>query len=210
MKGYPGRIIICGLDHEGEPIALYILTARSPSSRERILTVKADGLWVEPTQNAQGGDPSLLYYRASFRRDGAIIIANGTHGERFTKTLAIEEALNDERYEPDEPIYTPRIAAVLDTGTARYAFASIRRSDDGSCTRSFFSFDALKAGQGHRIQTYEGDPKNPRAFAGPPIPIALPKEDIAQTIFDELKPDLRIAVAVIRTDGYELINTHGG
>jgi hypothetical protein len=38
----------------------------------------------------------------------------------------------------------------------------------------------------------------------------LPKEDIAQTIFDELKPDLRIAVAVIRTDGYELINTHGG
>ncbi len=210
MKGYPGRIIICGLDHEGEPIALYILTARSPSSRERILTVKADGLWVEPTQNAQGGDPSLLYYRASFQTEGAIIIANGTHGERFTKTLAIEEALRDEFYEPDEPIYTPRIAAVLDTGTARYAFASIRRSDDGSCTRSFFSFDAPKAGQGHRIQTYEGDPKNPRAFAGPPIPIALPKDDIAQTIFDELKPDLRIAVAVIRTDGYELINTHGG
>ncbi|HRV24759.1 MAG TPA: hypothetical protein P5046_06015, partial [Sphaerochaeta sp.] len=72
------------------------------------------------------------------------------------------------------------------------------------------SFDALKAGQGHRIQTYEGDPKNPRAFVGPPISIALPKDDIAQTIFDELHPDLRIAVAVIRTGGYELINTHGG
>ncbi|NLZ77342.1 MAG: hypothetical protein GX911_05180, partial [Spirochaetales bacterium] len=164
MKGYPGRIIICGLDHQGEPVALYILTARSSSSRERILTVREDGLRVEPTRNAQGGDPSLLYYRASFQRDGAIIIANGTHGERFTRTLAIEEALGDELYEPDDPIYTPRIAAVFDLERAKYSFASITRAEDGSCVRSFFSFDALKAGQGHRIQTYEGDPKNPRAF----------------------------------------------
>jgi hypothetical protein len=42
------------------------------------------------------------------------------------------------------------------------------------------------------------------------MPITLPKKDIAQTIFDELHPDLRIALAVIRKDGYELINTHGG
>lgn len=210
MKGYPGRIIICGLDHESGPIALYALTARSSSSKERVLAVKEDGLRVEPTMNARGGDPSLLYYRASFQKDGSIIIANGTHSERFIQSLAIEEALRDELYEPDEPIYTPRIAAVFDLKALKYTFASISRSGDGSCKRSFFSFDALKPGSGHRIQTYEGDPDRPRAFVGSPVPISLPKNDIAQTIFDELHPDLRIALAVIRKDGYELINTQGG
>ena len=210
MKSYPGRIIICGLDHDNEPIALYALTARSSSSKERVLIIKEDGLRVEPTINARGGNPSLLYYRASFQKDGSMIVANGTHSERFTQTLAIEDALKDELYEPDEPIYTPRIAAVFDLKALKYTFASISRSGDGSCKRSFFSFGAWKPGSGHRIQTYEGDLNHPRAFAGPPMPITLPKKDIAQTIFDELHPDLRIALAVIRKDGYELINTHGG
>jgi len=209
MNGYVGRVISCGLTHEGEPIAIYALTARSAVSKARVLISKSDGLWVEPTSDLQGGDPSLLYYRASFRQNHKLFIANGMHSERFVDSTSIESALQDEIYEPDEPIFTPRIAAVFDLEALSYSFASLTRSPDGSCKRSFTHFNDLKAGVAHRIQTYEGDVQNPRAFVDPPIAYTLPSTNIGQTIFDQLDPTLRIALAVIRSDGYELINTQG-
>lgn len=210
MSSYPGRIICCGLDHDGQPLALYALTARSQASKARRLTIKKGALWVEPTDSALGGDPELLYYRCAFIDGETIFIANGRHSEHLSESTSLEEALESENYEPDEPIYTPRIAAAFNLETMSYHFASLSRGSDGSTTRSYYFYDDLKAGFAHQIQTYSGTSEAISPFVGPPIEVTIPRTFIAQTLFDHLDPDLRIALAVIRPSGYEILHTIGG
>ena len=210
MSSYPGRIICCGLDHSGQPLALYALTARSEASKARRLTIKKGALWVEPTDSLLGGDPELLYYRAAFIDGKTIFIANGRHSEHLKEGISLEEALESESYEPDEPIYTPRIAAAFNVETMSYHFALLARSSDGSTIRSYYSYDDLQVGYAHQIQTYSGSSEAISPFVGLPIEVNIPRTLIAQTLFDHLDPELRIALAVIRPSGYEILPTIGG
>ena len=47
---YPGRILIIGrAGGQGEPVVIYAITGRSPSSQARRLEWKEGGVWVRPT-----------------------------------------------------------------------------------------------------------------------------------------------------------------
>jgi len=91
--------------------------------------------------------------------------------------LALAHALKDWKYEPDEPIYTPRISLVF-TGGFSLGLSLIRRAEFGQVIREYFELP-LVPGKGWLIMTYMG-------------------------IRADGKKDLRVAVAVAIASGSTL------
>ena len=130
---YYGRILGLGLTEEQRPIAVYGLTGRSPSSKQRVARI-IDGEFIpkikieshgtpDPKQLSQG---NLLFYDAivAFNnlQDGNpyLAISNGCHTNHFAdrtaawpfKEHSLEKALEAMGYEPDS-LRTPRIAGEI-------------------------------------------------------------------------------------------------
>jgi IMP cyclohydrolase len=208
---YPGRGIILGLDSSGTRWAIaYFLTGRSGSSRARRLEREGDAVWTRPTDaEALGrGNPELLIYPAIIAARG-MAVSNGRQTADIAAGLApgrsprevLESALSGWDYEPDGPIFTPRISGCL-TEDGRAAMSLLARREDGSTARAVFDVPSVP-GRGSLLTTYAGDPENVRSFAGPPLVVRLgfsSPESLAEAVDEALAPrrgapDLRVAVA---------------
>lgn len=211
---YPGRLIIIGKDRsEKNIIAVYAITGRSPSSQARRIEQNEDVLWVKPTEkNMLDKDKlELLIYPAIFLSQG-IAVSNGKQTkdiESFLKQSknpveVLTSSLKGWEYEPDPPIFTPRISGcVVSTGTA--ALSIIKRTADGSSERNAFEIP-LEAGKGKMISTYRGEDRNPLpSFVGEPLDVEFVEktaEMTANAVYKSLKPkaynkDYRVSVACV-------------
>lgn len=212
---YPGRIITVGRDKSGENIiVIYAITGRSPSSQARKLELEADTVWTKPIneETLKRGNWELLVYPAIWISHG-IAVSNGKQTSDIRKCLAQNErpvdvlklALKDWDYEPDPPLFTPRISGcILHTGKA--GLSIIKRAQDGSSLRFFFEIPMIP-GKGKMIATYNGENKEPLiSFSGEPLDLELKEKNVksmAEAVYEALKPngrekkDYRVAVACV-------------
>jgi IMP cyclohydrolase len=213
---YPGRFIIGGqLKTVDEIFLVYGITGRSAPSQARQLVKKENGIWVEPTDPRLivNGNPDLLIYPAIMYSPEGIAVSNGKQTADILNSLekvrepvlALVKALKDWKYEPDQPIYTPRISLAF-CGGYSLAGSVIKRGEFGAVIRNYFELP-LMPGKGWLIMTYLGvniDPVPP--FSGEPISLEIAEttsEEIASCVYHSLRPpegknDLRVAVACVR------------
>ncbi len=106
-------------------------------------------------------------------------------------------------YEPDPPIFTPRISGCVRAGAA--GLSLVRRGPGGVTLRSFFEVP-IRPGKAGLISTYQGVNSDPLpAFEGEPREMLLegatPRET-AKNVYEALGPrapgkDFRVAVACV-------------
>ncbi|MGI5285016.1 IMP cyclohydrolase [Nonomuraea polychroma] len=108
---YPGRSVVWARTLDGAMCGGYLLTGRSQASKERALRLVGQELVVgppDPTPN----DP-LRHYVAATQRDSWLVFGNGeqvaTVADRLQAGRPPVLALDGLDYEPDPPIFTPRI-----------------------------------------------------------------------------------------------------
>ncbi|MCI8441561.1 MAG: inosine monophosphate cyclohydrolase [Provencibacterium sp.] len=201
---YPGRGILIGRSADGEhAFAAYFIMGRSENSCNRIFVPEGEGLRTEAYDPGKLKDPSLVIYAPVRVLDGRTIVTNGDQTDTIYEALSLggsfESALRTRTFEPDPPIYTPRISGLLEkNGDYRL---SILKSDDGdpACTRRFFyEYQNPKAGTGSLIHTYQRDGNPPLSFSGEPAAVSVPGDidSVAGSLWESLNEEKRISLFV--------------
>jgi IMP cyclohydrolase len=232
-REYPGRVVILGRDSAGvNTVIVYAITGRSASSQARKLVVEDNAIWAKSTDEAalKKGNRELLVYPAIQFTPLGIAVSNGRQtadiGTALTQIQNAVEVLSSSLsawdYEPDSPIFTPRISGCVLSG-GKAALGIIRRDPDGASQRKFYDVP-LRAGRGKMIATYSGENKDPLpSFREEPVEIGIQAEradEMAEAVYDALGPkggrdDFRVSVASVFYSDFEthqneiyIINRH--
>lgn len=212
---YPGRVIIIGQEPTGKNMVVsYAITGRSPSSQARKLIFQGDAVWAQPTdeQTLKMGNIDLLIYPCIVFSTQGLAVSNGKQTSDIESNLGLSqnpvevlsESLSRWDYEPDAPIFTPRISGCALLGK-KAALSTIWRGPDGSSQRRYYDL-SLKAGQGKMISTYAGENRDPiRPFTQEPVEVEIQTaraDEMAKKIYDVLGPergreDFRVSVACV-------------
>jgi IMP cyclohydrolase len=127
-RKYPGRGLVLGRDVHGVAFGLYWLTGRSHASQQRRLQLGDSAVVVQDLTD--GPRDGLRHYRAAVRSPRAVMLGNGTHvadvWDEVEAGASFDEAHRRIDFEPDPPIYTPRItalAALVPAGTQGFVTA---------------------------------------------------------------------------------------
>lgn len=211
---YPGRLIVMGeVAGGGKAAIVYAITGRSPSSQARKLAHRDGGVWVQPTDEdvLKKGNVDLLVYPALLFGQAGIAVSNGKQTADIRDGLAsgagsitvLSKALAAWDYEPDAPIFTPRISGCFVRGAA--GLNVVRRGESGEPLRSYFEVP-FREGEGRLVSTYAGPNSDPLpAFEGEPRRVGLAGKtarETAEAVYGDLAPaagkkDFRVAVACV-------------
>lgn len=111
-RGYPGRGCVSARLADGRLYLAYFLTGRSEASRSRTVELQPSGD-VQVRDTSGGDHDDLRHYVAAVRREGWTVVGNGDQVEPLASALAAGKdpasAWAEHTYEPDPPIFTPRI-----------------------------------------------------------------------------------------------------
>jgi IMP cyclohydrolase len=204
LNPYPGRGVLCARTHSGAVRGGYFLSGRSAASKDRALRVDGDGLVAGPLTPAEH-DP-LRYYMAALSTAGWLVFGNGEHVAHVTgrlrKGASAADSLGGLEYEPDPPIRTSRIAALLSRDGDRTAVLGAARPSSGSRLSAnvmTLTVQGLEPGEAVLMTTYHSD--------GQTVLTAAPFEettvsahdgiDLLEEIWSALNPEFRVAVAVL-------------
>jgi len=199
-RPYPGRVIIVARTAAGI-VAAYAATGRSEASRQRrIRLTDAADLLVEPTVG-DASDP-LRHYRAVRRVDGYFVLGNGSQvdpvADRIAAGAVPSVSLEDLEYEPDPPIFTPRITAVIGDDDTVWLGAAHRGSADRASADTIVTrAGALEVGDGLLLSTYRGPVAEP-VTNRVPVPItttAATHAELARQLWDGLYAERRVLSA---------------
>lgn len=197
---YPGRQIFLGITEKENPAFAYLVTGRSPASRERRVRLVENGIYNEPI----GDQPyDWLRHYPAVKYDNAIglaVVTNGIQTEAIFETYKLlyycgtspaksylKKLMDGARYEPDS-LKTPRIAGVIanPAGKTEPVYLISIVTGDGSAVAW-----KLQPAPGTLIgiSTYAGDMEKPESFriddGLPVVPFdAESPEDIAGFIYD--------------------------
>jgi IMP cyclohydrolase len=172
---YPGRQLFLGRTSAGNPAFAYLVTGRSPQSRERKATRHQNDIIMGPI----GDEPYdwLKHYTAIKYDDhiGLAVITNGIQTEAIFETYRllfhtgalpttgyIKKIMNGARHEPDS-MKTPRIAGVIMNPSGKtnpVYLLSIKTYGRPAATWQL----KPKPDTLNGISTYHGDLENPGAF----------------------------------------------
>jgi IMP cyclohydrolase len=171
---YPGRQLFLGLTAAGEPCFAYLVTGRSPQSRERKAVQKEDVIIIGPVGNAPY-DPLRHYAAIKFDNGtGVLAVSNGIQTEAIYEMYRllvnvgaprearyIEEILNGADAEPDS-YHTPRIAGVVIPAAERGQMKLIA-AIKAYGKRAQSTEITVRPGMLVGISTYKGDMLKPEA-----------------------------------------------
>ncbi|MGO9901894.1 MAG: IMP cyclohydrolase [Solirubrobacteraceae bacterium] len=207
-RSYPGRGLIAARTLAGSRCLLYFLTGRSASSRQRRLAVLAHGdVAVQGIEPGGQFDP-LRHYVAAARRRPWVVVGNGAQVVPIAESLAggidALSAWRQHSYEPDGPIFTPRIWVATTAGATDCLIGYALRADRGgdATDRVVWSVDDLQPGRGVLMSTYDGTPEAVHN-ARTPVDIetaAATATQLLDEVFAALDPDLRVAAFAIDPD----------
>jgi hypothetical protein len=224
-NAYPGRGIVIGATPDGKhAVVAYFIMGRSENSRNRIFVKTADGVRTEAFDPSKMKDPSLVIYNAVRVLGNKTIVSNGDQTDTIYAGLdaqkTFEESLQCREFEPDPPIYTPRISGVvrLKDGGFNYALSILKAAEcaetnlsaeaavspemkeqnPDSCNRFLYTYKPAVPGVGHFIHTYKCDGNPPEVFEGEPtaIKIADNIEDFTKEIWENLNEANKISLFV--------------
>lgn len=218
QNAYPGRGIVVGKSQDGKcAVTAYFIMGRSVNSRNRVFVAEGENLRTQAHDPALLTDPSLVIYYPVRTFEGGMIVTNGDQTDTIYNLIQSEnrpccigscfvKALRTRTFEPDPPLFTPRISAVLEYGNGEFSYQlSILKSTDGdpsAAQRQFFEYDPLP-GLGHFIHTYkcDGNPVVP-SFEGEPKPIELSGgiDALADSLWESLNPDNKVSLFVRYVD----------
>ncbi|MFF7603515.1 IMP cyclohydrolase [Streptomyces mirabilis] len=200
---YPGRGVLWAKTLNGALCGGYFLTGRSAASKARAVR-RGDGeLIVSPTGESEH-DP-LRHYVAARERGGWLVFGNGEQvavvSDRLQEARSPIEALSGLEYEPDPPIFTPRITVVADLRSGREAwFGAARRSRGVRSAADVLTLAVrdLEPGDAVLMATYRSD--GHVVATGEPFLEARTEagdqDELLEELWGALPPELRVAVAV--------------
>lgn len=170
---YPGRQLFVGMTNDGRMAIAYLVTGRSPQSRERKATHRENSIIIGPLAN-QPYDP-LRHYTAVKYDDatGVIAISNGIQTEAIYETYRLlynigtvptadymEKIMEGAGSEPDS-LNTPRISGIVTyQEKSLVQFVAIKRKDIPAKALKVNVSNGILTG----ISTYNGDLENPTPF----------------------------------------------
>lgn len=206
---YPGRGIVIGKSEDGESAVIaYFIMGRSVNSRNRVFEASGDNLRTKAFDPALLSDPTLVIYfpvRVLKNDTVDVIVTNGDQTDTIYDYLrdgkTFEDALRTRTFEPDPPLYTPRVSGLVSLRNGDFSYKlSILKStggDPSAVQRQFFDYQPM-AGLGHFIHTYKcnGDPVP--SFEGEPTPVRL-SGDINQftaALWEGLNKDNKVSLFV--------------
>jgi len=181
---YPGRGLLIGQHcDEQHAVIAYFIMGRSENSRNRVFTTDGSGLRTYPFDPSRMKDPSLVIYSPVRVLGNQTIISNGDQTDTIYEFLregkSFEDALRTREYEPDEPLYTPRVSGLLSKkgrSSFSYKLSILKASESAQkvCQRFFYEYNEPVVGEGHLIHTYlrDGHPVVP-SFAGEPVRVSI-------------------------------------
>lgn len=192
-----------GLTKAGRSIAVYFIMGRSENSRNRVFEKTSDGIRTKAFDPLKLTDPSLVIYHPVRVLDGRIIVTNGIQTDTIKEHLVeggdFRTALHEWEYEPDPPIWTPRISGLIDANGS-YMLSILKKADETSlcCARYFYEYSSPIPGTGHFISTYMTDGSPPPPFAGEPIAVTIPDNidlnDFAASLWASLNENNRVSL----------------
>jgi IMP cyclohydrolase len=172
-RTYPGRGLLAVRLPDERLYVAYFLTGRSAASRSRVLeTLPSGGVQVKDTSGGHHDD--LRHYVPAVHGDQWTVIGNGDQVEPLSSALESgldpASAWSAHTYEPDPPIFTPRIWLAVRRSDSALIFGSARMSErsDGSADRLLWTPEALPVGEGVLMTTYEGTAERV-ATSGTPV-----------------------------------------
>lgn len=192
---YPGRGVLVRRSADGGLDWAYFLTGRSESSRRRRARQVGDVVHIEPTVQVQA-DP-LRHYACARPFSRGLILGNGSHVdvlvEQLDSGVGLSTALLEIDPEPDPPIDTPRIGAVIEESSA--VFFSVA-GHPGAIERR--TTELSSAPHALAVQTtYAGPTEDPVGSA--PLHLlssAEPMERLVDDLWSSLPADLRVLLLV--------------
>lgn len=207
-NSYPGRGIVVGKSANSKyAVVAYFIMGRSINSRNRVFVTDGDGIRTQAFDPSKLTDPSLIIYSPVRVLGDYTITTNGDQtdtiydGMKDGKTF--EQSLRIRKFEPDEPNYTPRISAVINTAEKdSFGFTiSILKSNDGdpSSTQRFtYDYETPKSGEGFFIHTYTGDGNPLPTFSGEPEKVELSGsiDEFTDMLWDSLNEDNKVSLFV--------------
>ena len=203
---YPGRGIVVGKIKGEEWIQIYWIMGRSENSRNRIFHHESNILRTQAADPKKVEDPSLIIYNAMRELDKCYIVSNGSHTDVIYDAAEarrpLEEALAEEKHEPDAPNFTPRISACLNLHRKKeplcLSIIKAKPQNTDASERCFFRYDTVPEGYGYGVTTYQSDGNPLPSFQGEPLlfPLQGNAQDIAKTYWNALNKDNRISLAV--------------
>lgn len=203
-NAYPGRGVLCARTLSGDVFGGYFLTGRSAASRERALVPESGRLIVSATR-AVARD-ALRHYVAAESAGSWLVFGNGeqvgTVADRLREGADACAALAGLEHEPDPPILTSRITALLSTDGGRTAvFGAARASRGRRITSNLMTLTVrdLEPGDAVLLTTYRSDGKEVTT-AAPYEEVSVVASDGAELlaeIWESLTPGHRVAAAVL-------------
>jgi IMP cyclohydrolase len=172
---YPGRQVFVGKTKTAKPCFAYLVTGRSPQSRERRATEVENSVIMGPL-----GDETydwLRHYTAiKYDNDiGLAVVTNGIQTEAIYETFKLiyhtdsppvpdylAMVLNGARSEPDS-LHTPRVAGVITNPTGKSDPEYIIGIKIHDRSADVFQI-VLEPGTLTAIATYRGNMESPAAF----------------------------------------------
>ena len=195
---YPGRQLFLGLTIDRRPCFAYLVTGRSPESRQRKAISVENTVRIGPLGNTPY-DPLRHYTAVKYdNRAGIAAVSNGIQTEAIYETYRlmlnvgtpatkdlIENLLNAAKAEPDS-LHTPRIAGTVVTNGGTPVFIiGIKTHNLPAVAYQV----ALPAGSLISISTYKGDFDNPEP-TDPTAPLSQVQldgtnsNDLAKYLYD--------------------------
>jgi IMP cyclohydrolase len=203
-QAYPGRGIIMGMTTDGsKAVIAYFIMGRSDNSRNRVFIEDGDDLRTKAFDESLVTDPDLIIYRAVRAEGDRILVTNGNQTDEIAKLmdrkqLTFEQALQFIDFEPDAPIYTPRISAIMKLNNLNYRLSIVKTAGGNpySTRRFVYSYSKPIAGKGHFIHTYGPDDKNLPSFGGEPTSVEIDNDIdmFTNTIWKSLNKDNKVSL----------------
>ena len=103
------------------------------------------------------------------------IVTNGDQTDTIFDALqagkTFADALRTRTFEPDPPIWTPRISGILTVrnGEMSYCLSILKNGGDETPLRYFYEYASPRAGEARIIHTYAGDGNPVPSFCGEPV-----------------------------------------
>jgi IMP cyclohydrolase len=198
---YPGRSIVLGKHKDGKHMVIaYFIMGRSVNSRNRIFVADGDGLRTQAHDPAKLSDPSLVIYAPVRVLNGVQIVTNGDQTDTIYDFMSqgktFEEALRTRTFEPDPPIYTPRVSGIVEKGNYKLSILKSADGDPSSVRRYFFEYTSPMAGQGHFIHTYRCDGNPVPSFEGEPEQVEIDGtlDEFTNAIWESLNMDNKVSL----------------
>ncbi|MEU6355378.1 IMP cyclohydrolase [Streptomyces sp. NPDC047072] len=203
-NSYPGRGVLWCTVGDGTRVGGYFLTGRSAASQARTLRLTPEGELVVAPSDVREHD-SLRHYVAARLGGERLVFGNGeqvsTVADRLDDGLAPLLALDGLDYEPDPPIFTPRLTVIADGGERGQAWLGAARRSAGARTttdRLTLGVSDLAPGEGVLMTTYSS--RGSQIATGVPFTevrtTARTRHDLLDEIWSALPPQLRVAAAV--------------